>query len=72
MIIDLEDGGRATLMNAEVEVSLTWLNDECHLIRESIIESVGEDLILCLNRRCLNVLKRSGNPYCVICGAKLG
>ncbi|MEM4362884.1 MAG: hypothetical protein QXT90_02445 [Candidatus Caldarchaeum sp.] len=64
----------------KAEIWLTWLNDECHVMQDSVIESGGEDLTLCPDRRCLiayhkeclNILKKSGNPYCVACGAKLG
>ncbi|MEM4239290.1 MAG: hypothetical protein QXP49_06265, partial [Nitrososphaerota archaeon] len=64
---------------AKAEISLTWLNDECQVMQDSVIESGGEDLTLCPNRRCfiayhkecLNILKKSGNPYCVACGTKL-
>ncbi|MEM2591333.1 MAG: hypothetical protein QXU87_05110 [Candidatus Caldarchaeum sp.] len=80
MVIGPEEDGHDALTELKAEIWLTWLNDECHVMQDSVIESGGEDLTLCTNRRCLiayhkeclNILKKSGNPYCVACGAKLG
>lgn len=62
-----------------VEVYLSWLNDECHVMQDSIIDSDGTELDLCPNKKCLiayhktclEVLRRSQHPYCLVCSAKI-
>lgn len=62
-----------------VEVSLKWMNELCHVMQDSVINSLGYELCLCPNRNCLivyhreciRILRESGNPRCLVCGTKL-
>lgn len=62
-----------------VEVSLKWMNELCHVLQDSVINSQGHELLLCPNRNCLivyhkecvRILSESGNPRCLVCGTKI-
>jgi hypothetical protein len=59
-----------------VQVTLTWMNEFCPAMQDSIIDSDGYELELCKNpecfvvyhKKCLDYLRNAGVHSCLICG----
>lgn len=62
-----------------LKVSLTWINDLCPIMLDSIIESDGRELTICRNlecfvvyhKRCLEKLLRTGANNCLVCNSPI-
>jgi ABC-type enterochelin transport system substrate-binding protein len=59
-----------------IKASLTWINEFCPAMQDSVIESEGRELVLCNNpecfvvyhKRCLDSLRQAGVSSCLVCG----
>ncbi len=63
----------------QLRVFLSWMNEHCPVMQDSIIDSAGRELILCKNpecfvvyhERCLDTLRKSGCYTCLVCGSRM-
>ena len=59
-----------------IKASLTWINEFCPAMQDSVIDSEGRELVLCNNpecfvvyhKRCLDSLRQAGVHSCLVCG----
>jgi len=59
-----------------IKASLTWINEFCPAMQDSVIDSEGRELVLCNNpecfvvyhKRCLDSLRQAGVRSCLVCG----
>lgn len=74
-------GGGSEGLGEVINVELLWMNDECPIMQDSILESGGDELYLCPNRdiscltvyhkKCVEILRNAGNARCLVCGMEL-
>jgi len=62
-----------------ITVSLTWMNELCPALQDSVLDSKGDELVLCKNpecfvvyhKKCVDRLLQTGINQCLICGSSL-